>query len=148
MKFPKIEIFAKFCSKLVRFYIKILQIVQFLLILCILSNYTHKCPIKTVSTESIMSIYIHKFLKLPRFDPNLLSLKMLAMSLFILTLFLDMSSHFINNTKYFRHISYQWLKTNQYKHSYLIEIIIILYYYQRTLYKIIWRTYGINIFVD
>ena len=34
LKFPKIEFFAKFCSKLVRFYIKILQIVQFLLILC------------------------------------------------------------------------------------------------------------------
>lgn len=54
--------------------------------------------------------YIHKLLKLLRLDTNLLSLKTLAMSLFILTLFLDKSSLFINNTKYFRHISYQWLK--------------------------------------
>ena len=57
----------------------------------------------------------HKLLKLLRLDTNLLSLKMLAISLFILTLFLDKSSLSNNNTKHFRHISYQLLKTNRYR---------------------------------
>ena len=110
LKFPKIEFFAKFCSKLVRFYIKILQIVQFLLILYIFSNVPlkpnnlHKPHLQKPTRESIMSIYIHKLLKLPRLDPNLWSLKTLAMSLFILTRFCNKSSLSTNNTAYFRHI--------------------------------------------
>ena len=72
-------------------------------------KYFFKCPIKTVSTStftlgSIMSIYIHKLLKLPGLDPNLWNLKTLAMSLFILTHFYNKSSLSINNTAHFRHI--------------------------------------------
>ena len=51
-----------------------------------------------------MSIYIHKLLKLPGLDPNLWSLKTLAMSLFIVTLFFNKSSLSTNNTVLFRHI--------------------------------------------
>ena len=78
---------------------------------------------------SIMSIYIHKLLKLPRLDPNLLGLKTLAMSLFILTLFLDKSSLFDNNTAYFRHILYQLLKMNRTKRN-QIKFSIILFLYR------------------
>ena len=67
-------------------------------------NIFSNVPLNPKPRESIMSIYIHKLLKLPRLDPNLLSLKTLAMSLFILTHLYNKSSLSINNTVHFRHI--------------------------------------------
>ncbi len=54
--------------------------------------------------KKYLSIYIHKLLKLPGLDPNLLSLKTLAMSLFIVTRFCNKSSLSTNNTAHFRYI--------------------------------------------